>query len=69
MAAEGEITGLQQLSKQQLIDIILRKDDVERKLRRYIHQLEKSNSQLEKDIATYERILNPKIIRLWQKLR
>lgn len=69
MAAEGEITGLQQLSKQQLIDIILRKDDVDRKLRRYIHQLEKSNSQLEKDIATYERILNPKIIRLWQKLR
>lgn len=58
MAAESETTGLQQLSKQQLIDIILRKDDVERKLRRYIHQLEKSNSQLEKDIASYEQILN-----------
>lgn len=58
MAAESEPTGLQQLSKQQLIDIILRKDDVERKLRRYIHQLEKSNSQLEKDIASYEQILN-----------
>lgn len=68
MAAESEPTGLQQLSKQQLIDIILRKDDVDRKLRRYIHQLEKSNSQLEKDIASYEQILNHKIIRLWQKL-
>lgn len=42
-----ELTGLQKLSTEQLINIILRKDDVEVRLRNEIKNLKKANKILE----------------------
>ena len=43
---ETDVPGLQKLDKQQLINIIMRKDDLERKLRSEIARLEKNNREL-----------------------
>ena len=41
-----ELTGLQKLTQEQLINIILRKDDVEQKLSAEVRKLIKTNRQL-----------------------
>lgn len=41
-----ELTGLQKLSQEQLINIILRKDDIEQKLSAEVRNLKKTNRQL-----------------------
>ena len=41
-----ELTGLQKLTQEQLINIILRKDDVEQKLSAEVRKLKKTNRQL-----------------------
>ena len=41
-----ELTGLQKLIQEQLINIILRKDDVEQKLSAEVRKLKKTNRQL-----------------------
>lgn len=41
-----ELTGLQRLTKEQLINIILRKDDIEQKLSYEVRKLKKTNRQL-----------------------
>lgn len=41
-----ELTGLQKLTQEQLINIILRKDDIEQKLRAEVRKLKKTNRQL-----------------------
>lgn len=41
-----ELTGLQKLSQDQLINIILRKDDIEQKLSEEVRRLKKTNRQL-----------------------
>lgn len=48
-----ELTGMQKLTQEQLINVILRKDDVERRLRVEVRKLKKANSQL---IALIEEI-------------
>lgn len=42
-----ELTGLQKLSTEQLINIILRKDDIEVQLRNEIKNLKRANKVLE----------------------
>lgn len=44
-----ELTGLQKLSTKQLINIILRKDDVEVRLRNEIKLLKRANKVLEQE--------------------
>lgn len=41
-----ELTGLQKLTQEQLINIILRKDDIEQKLSAEVRKLKKTNRQL-----------------------
>lgn len=41
-----ELTGLQKLTQEQLINIILRKDDIERKLSDEVRKLKETNIQL-----------------------
>ena len=41
-----ELTGLQKLTQEQLINIILRKDDIEQKLSDEVRKLKKTNRQL-----------------------
>ena len=41
-----ELTGLQKLTQVQLINIILRKDDIEQKLSAEVRKLKKTNRQL-----------------------
>lgn len=41
-----ELTGLQRLTQEQLINIILRKDDIEQKLSDEVRKLKKTNRQL-----------------------
>ena len=41
-----ELTGLQKLTQEQLINIILRKDDIEQKLSTEVRKLKKTNRQL-----------------------
>lgn len=41
-----ELTGLQKLTQEQLINIILRKDDIEQKLSDEVRKLKKINRQL-----------------------
>ena len=41
-----ELTGLQELTQEQLINIILRKDDIEQKLSDEVRKLKKTNRQL-----------------------
>lgn len=43
---DTELTGLQKLTQEQLINIILRKDDVEQKLSAEVRKLKKTNRQL-----------------------
>lgn len=43
---ETDVPGLQKLDQQQLINIIIRKDDLEKKLRREIARLERINREL-----------------------
>ena len=43
---DTELTGLQKLRQEQLINIILRKDDVEQKLSAEVRKLKKTNRQL-----------------------
>ena len=40
-----ELTGLQKLTQEQLINIILRKDDIEQKLSTEVRKLKKTNRQ------------------------
>ena len=42
----AELTGLQKLTQEQLINIILRKDDIEQKLSAEVRKLKKTNRQL-----------------------
>ena len=42
----AELTGLQKLTQEQLINIILRKDDIEQKLSVEVRKLKKTNRQL-----------------------
>ena len=41
-----ELTGLQKLTQEQLINIILRKDDIEQKLSAEVRKIKKTNRQL-----------------------
>lgn len=41
-----ELTGLQKLTQEQLINIILRKDDIERKMSDEVRKLKETNIQL-----------------------
>lgn len=41
-----ELTGLQKLTQEQLVNIILRKDDIEQKLSAEVRKLKKTNRQL-----------------------
>lgn len=41
-----KLTGLQRLTQEQLINIILRKDDIEKKLSEEVRRLKKTNRQL-----------------------
>ena len=41
-----ELTGLQKLTQEQLVNIILRKDDIERKLSDEVRKLKETNIQL-----------------------
>lgn len=43
---DTELTGLQKLTQEQLINIILRKDDIERKLSDEVRKLKETNIQL-----------------------
>lgn len=43
---DTELTGLQKLRQEQLINIILRKDDIERKLSDEVRKLKETNIQL-----------------------
>lgn len=46
MNTKMELTGLQKLTKDQLIDIILRKDDMEKRLSYEVGRLQRINRQL-----------------------
>lgn len=43
---DTELTGLQKLTQEQLINIILRKDDIERKMSDEVRKLKETNIQL-----------------------
>ena len=43
---DTELTGLQKLTQEQLINIVLRKDDIERKLSDEVRKLKETNIQL-----------------------
>ena len=43
---DTELTGLQKLTQEKLINIIIRKDDVEQKLSAEVRKLKKTNRQL-----------------------
>ena len=43
---DTELTGLQKLTQEQLINIILKKDDIEQKLSDEVRKLKKTNRQL-----------------------
>lgn len=45
---DTELTGLQKLTQEQLINIILRKDDIERKLSDEVRKLKETNIHLTK---------------------
>lgn len=45
-----KLTGLQRLTQEQLINIILRKDDIEQKLREEVKKQKKANKQLTEQI-------------------
>lgn len=43
---DTELTGLQKLTQEQLINIVLRKDDIERKMSDEVRKLKETNIQL-----------------------
>ncbi len=53
-----ELTGLQKLTQNQLINIILRKDDLEKQLSAEIKKLHKTNRQLTELIEEMDSLMN-----------
>lgn len=53
-----ELTGLQKLTQNQLINIILRKDDLEKQLSAEVKKLHKANRQLTELIEEMDSIMN-----------
>ena len=53
-----ELTGLQKLTQNQLINIILRKDDIEKQLSAEVMKLHKANRQLTELIEEMDSLMN-----------
>ena len=53
-----ELTGLQKLTQNQLINIILRKDDIEKQLSAEVKKLHKVNRQLTELIEEMDSLMN-----------
>lgn len=53
-----ELTGLQKLTQNQLINIILRKDDLEKQLSAEVKKLYKANRQLTELIEEMDSLMN-----------
>ena len=53
-----ELTGLQKLTQNQLVNIILRKDDIEKQLSTEVKKLHKANRQLTKLIEEMDSLMN-----------
>lgn len=53
-----ELTGLQKLTQNQLINIILRKDDLEKQLSGKVKKLHKTNKQLTELIEEMDSLMN-----------
>lgn len=53
-----ELTGLQKLTQNQLINIILRKDDLEKQLSAEVKKLQKANRQLTELIEEMDSLMN-----------
>lgn len=53
-----ELTGLQKLTQNQLINIILRKDDLEKQLSAEVKKLHKVNRQLTELIEEMDSLMN-----------
>lgn len=53
-----ELTGLQKLTQNQLINIILRKDDLEKQLSAEIKKLHETNRQLTELIEEMDSLMN-----------
>ncbi len=53
-----ELTGLQKLTQGQLINIILRKDDIEKQLSTEVKKLHKANTQLTELIEEMDSLIN-----------
>ena len=54
---DTELTGLQKLTQEQLINIILRKDDIERKLSDQVRKLKETNIHLTKLIEEMDSLM------------
>lgn len=52
-----ELTGLQKLKQEQLINIILRKDSIEQKLSNEVRKLKKTNRQLTELIEEIDNLM------------
>lgn len=69
-SCSSEQTGLQKLTVNQLINIILRKDNIERQLRYEIRNLKEINRQLSENISEKKTSnITTKILQIWQKLQ